>query len=68
MHRSIFILIGTGVIAATAVGILAVSYDPYQASFSVRALFFGGLGVVGLSLAGLIYYSLKLLFKRFNKS
>lgn len=68
MHRSIFILTGTGIVAAIAVGILVVSYDPYQASFSVKALFFGGLGIIGISLIGLIYCSLRLLFKSFNKS
>lgn len=61
------IILGAGITASVAVGILAFSYDPYQAGTLIKLLFFSGLGMVSISLIGLIYFSGKLLFKRFKK-
>lgn len=67
MHRLILIFVGIGVIASVAVGILAISYNPYQASLLIKSLFFGGLGIAGVSLIGILYCLVRILINRFSK-
>lgn len=67
MRWLMIIFIGTGVTAAVAAGIIAFSYDPYQAGIPIKLLFFSGLGIVGISLIGLIYCLVRLLIRRFKR-
>ena len=67
MRRIILIFFGIGVVASVAVGILAVSYDPYHAGMLIKLLFFGGLGIVAVSLIGILYCLVQIIINRFKK-
>ena len=67
MRQTILIFLGIGVVASVAIGILAVSYDPYQAGMLIKLLFFGGLGIVAVSLIGILYCLVRIIINRFKR-
>ncbi len=58
MHRPMLVILGIGILAAIAVGILMYSTDPFTASTGIKALLFISVFILIMSVSALVLYGI----------